>query len=56
MDKPLLEKVETNEMRCSKCGLIIPFIFKKGKQYTCPSFTMVNGKPICYHDYHPEDY
>lgn len=56
MDEELLKRVESNTMRCARCGLIIPFIFKKGPEYTCPSFTLVEGEPVCYYCYHPEDY
>ncbi len=56
MEEKLLKQLGTNEMRCTKCGLIIPLTFKKGPEYTCPSFTMVDGKPLCYHDYHPHDF
>jgi hypothetical protein len=56
MKEALLAKVRTNEMRCSVCNKIIPFTFKKGPEYTCPSFTMVENKPVCYYDLHPEEY
>ncbi len=57
MNEELLKKVESNAMKCTRCGLIIPFIFKKGPEYTCPSFTFVEeGKPVCYYCYHPKEY
>jgi hypothetical protein len=56
MEKELLDRVATNHMKCSKCGFVIPFVFKKGPEYTCPSFTIVDEKPICYHCYHPIEY
>jgi len=56
LEKDFLERVSTNRMKCSKCGLVIPFVFKKGPEYTCPSFTIVDGKAICYHCYHPIEF
>jgi hypothetical protein len=60
MDKDLLKRLEQNELRCSKCNLIIPFTFKRTKkqgnpEFTIPSFTLVDSKPVCYRDYHPDD-
>jgi hypothetical protein len=56
LDKELLEKLEKNELKCSVCDLIIPFTFKRGEAYTVPSFTLVDGKPVCYSDYHPKEF
>lgn len=56
MEEKPLKQLGTNEMRCVRCGLIIPFTFKKGPEYTCPSFTMIEGEPVCYRDYRPIDF
>ncbi len=36
MEKELLDRVATNHMKCSKCGLVIPFVFKKGARVHLP--------------------
>jgi hypothetical protein len=56
LEKQLFTKLEKNDLKCSVCGLIIPFTYKKGEKYTVPSFTMVDDKPVCYSDYHPEEF
>lgn len=60
MDSELLKKLETNELRCSVCGFVIPFSYpKKGtskQKFTSPSFTLVDSKPVCYRDYHPKEF
>jgi hypothetical protein len=56
MEKELLETLEKGKLICSVCKLVIPFLPKKGPEYTCTSFTIVDEIPICYWDYHPEDY
>lgn len=58
MDKDLLRSLEEGTLKCSRCGLIIPFGFKKGGDYayTVPSFTLVDGSPVCYSCYHPQEF
>ena len=56
MDPQLLKKLEKGELVCSVCKLIIPLVPKKGPEYTCTSFTIVDERPICYWDYHPDDF
>ena len=56
MEETLLKKMQTGEIRCDRCGLLIPFSFERGKEHTCPSFTIIDGKQICYYCYHPSDY
>lgn len=59
MDKKLLEELESNQLRCTRCNLIIPFSYKKNQkpaEFTIPSFTLVEEKPVCYKCYHPEEF
>jgi hypothetical protein len=62
LDSELLKRLENNELKCSVCGLIIPFSYpKKAKgasrqEFTIPSFTLVDSKPVCYRDYHPKEF
>jgi hypothetical protein len=56
MEQELLEKLEKGELVCDICKLIIPLTPKKGPKYTITSFTIVDGKPVCYRDYHPDDF
>jgi len=49
-------ELELNSLRCHRCGLMIPYTFEKGPQYTCPSFTMMGPEAVCYYCYHPLDY
>jgi hypothetical protein len=56
MEQLLLQILEKGKLVCSVCKLVIPFVPQKGPEYTCTSFTLVEEKPICYWDYHPEDY
>jgi hypothetical protein len=56
MEQELLAKLGKGELVCEICKLVIPFVPKKGPKYTCTSFTIFEGKPICYRDYHPVDF
>ena len=56
MDQELFSVLQKGELVCSVCKLIIPFVPKKGPEYTCTSFTIINASPICYWDYHPDDF
>jgi hypothetical protein len=56
LDPKLLARLEKDEVVCEICKLIIPFVPKKGPRYTVVSFTLVDEKPICYRDYHPDDF
>ncbi|MHB8566272.1 MAG: hypothetical protein ACYC7D_00145 [Nitrososphaerales archaeon] len=56
MNEELRESLQANEMRCVRCGLVIPYVFERGNEYTCPSFTIVDNSKVCYYCYHPGDY
>jgi hypothetical protein len=56
MEEKLSDKIQEEKLVCERCKLVIPYVFKKGPRYTCPSFTMVDEKAVCYHCYHPSDY
>ena len=56
MDEELRKELQEEKLVCKVCHLIIPYVPKKGAKYTVLSFTMVDGSPICYRCYHPEDF
>lgn len=56
MEKELLRRLERNQVRCSKCKLIVPFTFRKGTDCTISSFTLVDNVPICYKCYHAKEF
>jgi hypothetical protein len=59
MDSDLLKDLEANRLKCTKCDLIIPYSYpkKETKQdFTVPSFTLVDSKPVCYRCYHPKEF
>jgi hypothetical protein len=56
MEEDLRKKLQEEELVCSSCKLLIPYVFKKGARYTCPSFTVVDGMPVCYRCYHSVDF
>ena len=55
VEEKLRERLQKEEVICARCNLVIPYVFKKGARYTCPSFTLVEGETVCYRCYHPED-
>ncbi len=58
MEEDMLSELELERLRCAMCGRIIPFTFKKKdpkQEFTIPSFTLVESKPVCYRCYHPEE-
>jgi hypothetical protein len=56
MEEDLRNRLQEEKVICKVCKLVIPYVYKKGAQYTCPSFTIVEGETVCYRDYHPEDF
>ncbi len=56
MDEGLRKKLQEEKLICKVCKLIIPYVPKKGAKFTILSFTMVDGSPICYRCYHPNDF
>ena len=56
MDDELRKKLQEEKLVCKVCHLVIPYVLKKGAKYTVLSFTIVDGSPICYRCYHPEDF
>jgi hypothetical protein len=55
MEEEFRKKLQEEKVVCKSCKLLIPYVFKKGPRYTCPSFTILDGAPICYRCYHPTD-
>jgi hypothetical protein len=58
MEEEMLGELERGRLRCSRCGRIIPFTFKKKdpkQEFTIPSFTIVESKPVCYSCYHQKE-
>jgi transcription initiation factor TFIIIB Brf1 subunit/transcription initiation factor TFIIB len=56
MEEEVRKNLQEEKIVCARCGLIIPYVFKKGPRYTCPSFTVVEGDTICYRCYHLDDF
>ena len=50
------KKLQEDKVVCKICKLVIPYVPKKGPRYTVLSFTMVDGSPVCYRCYHPNDF
>ena len=56
MEEELRNRLQEEKVICGVCKLVIPYVYKKGSRYTCPSFTLVDGDTVCYRCYHPDDF